>query len=611
MLQAQAAYGTNPVCIDLGPISLGRSLFATVPEDAHDHGPVVRGRHALAADIRIDNREELHRLLEIPGSRAAELSDAAILFEALLARGKGGLDLIVGEFALAFWDGAERKLLLARDVLGLRPLFYHRADGFFAFSSMPSGLHALPNVPYAFDAEIMAETLALMPQVGPKTFFRSIDRVEPAHFLEVSPSGVTSGRYWDPPRPTGKRLPVGEYEEGLRAVVDDATRAHLRGAGDLIASHLSGGLDSSIVVTSAARQMPHGKIVAYTSVPRRGFDGPIPRGVLADEADRAAATARLYPNVEHVIVENGEVSPIAALSRDLAYQQQPLPNLCNNVWGNTINRLARERGAKVLFMGNAGNLTVSYYGMQVLPALLRQGRLVKLARLFLAAGRNGYPWLSLGACTIGPYLPGWLWRLVSRRVTDLRQYAPIHPSRMDELNATARERRLDFSYPPRKDPVELRTWALSRFDNGSYFKGTLAQWGLSVRDPTADKRVIDFCLSVPPEEYIRDGMPRALARRAFGDRLPPEVANAVVRGYQAPDWYEGLGNDLANVREEVAIIGRCAEASNVMDVAWLQEAIDSWPTEGWERDDIVMRYRTGVLHGLSVGHFMRKVSGTN
>ena len=193
----------------------------------------------------------------------------------------------------------------------------------------------------------------------------------------------------------------------------------------------------------------------------------------------------------------------------------------------------------------------------------------------------------------------------------MRQYAPIHPSRMDELNATARERRLDFSYPPRKDPVELRTWALSRFDNGSYFKGTLAQWGLSVRDPTADKRVIDFCLSVPPEEYIRDGMPRALARRAFGDRLPPEVANAVVRGYQAPDWYEGLGNDLANVREEVAIIGRCAEASNVMDVAWLQEAIDSWPTEGWERDDIVMRYRTGVLHGLSVGHFMRKVSGTN
>lgn len=611
MLQAQSAYGTDPVFIDLGPISLGRSLYATVPEDSHDHGPIVRGDHALVADIRIDNRQELQRSLKMAESRAAQLSDAAILFECLLAWGKDALGRIAGEFAFALWNGAERKLLLARDILGLRPLFYHRADGFFAFSTMPSGLHALPSVPYAFDPETMAESLAMMPQVGPRTFFRSIDRVEPAHFTEVRQSGLTSHRYWDPPKPSGRPLQSREYEEGLRTVLDEAVRAQLRGSGDLVAAHLSGGLDSSIVVTSAARQMPNGKIVAYTSVPRRGFNAPVPPGTLASEADRAAATARLYPNIVHEIVENGEVSPVAALSRDLAYQQQPPPNLCNNVWGNTINRLARERGAKILFMGTAGNLTVSYYGMQVLPLLLRQGRLLKLARLFFAVGRNGYPWLSVGAHAIGPYLPSWLWRLVSRRVTDLRHYAPIRPSRIDELKVKARERRIDFSYPHRKDPLEIRTWALNRFDNGSYFKGTLAQWGLSVRDPTADKRVVDFCLSVPPEEYIRDGMPRSLARRAFGDRLPDEVANAMVRGYQAPDWYEGLERDLPNVREELASIARCEEASTVMDVGWLEDAINSWPKDGWERDDIVMRYRTGVLQGLSVGHFMRKVSGTN
>ena len=469
MLQAQSVYGKQPVCVDLGPISFGRSLFPTVPEDAHDHGPIIRRPHALVADARIDNRQELYRYLSISEGRGAELSDAAILFECLLAGGRDALRRVAGEFAVALWNGAERQLLLARDVLGLRPLFYHRAPGFFAFSSMPSGLHALPNVPYAFDPEAMAESLALMPQVGPRTFFRLIDRVEPAHFTEIDASGMTSRRYWGPPQPSGRRLKSREYEEGLRTVLDEATRAQLRGSGDLVAAHLSGGLDSSIVVTSAARQMPSGKIVAYTSVPRRGFSGPVPRGVLADEADRAAATCRLYPNIEHVIVENGEVSPVAALSRDFSYQQQPPPNLCNNVWGNTINRLAQERGAKVLFMGNAGNLTVSYYGMQVLPSLLRQGRLFKLARLFIAVGRHGYPWLSVGAHTIGPYLPAWLWRLVSRRVTDLREYAPVRPSRIEELKAKARERRLDFSYPHRKDPLEIRTWALSRFDNGSYF----------------------------------------------------------------------------------------------------------------------------------------------
>ena len=65
MLQAQSVYGKNAVCVDLGPISLGRSLLATVPEDAHDRGPIVRGRYALVADIRIDNRQEIQRSLEI------------------------------------------------------------------------------------------------------------------------------------------------------------------------------------------------------------------------------------------------------------------------------------------------------------------------------------------------------------------------------------------------------------------------------------------------------------------------------------------------------------------------------------------------------------------
>jgi asparagine synthase (glutamine-hydrolysing) len=127
----------------------------------------------------------------------------------------------------------------------------------------------------------------------------------------------------------------------------------------------------------------------------------------------------------------------------------------------------------------------------------------------------------------------------------------------------------------------------------------------------ADKRVIEFCLSVPDEEYLRDGVPRSLARRAFGARLPAEVANAIVRALQSPDWYEGIDKDLAAVRAEISQIARTAGADEVMDSAWLEDAVSSWPSEGWEREDVVMRYRHGLLYGLSVGHFMRRVAGTN
>jgi asparagine synthase (glutamine-hydrolysing) len=611
MLQAQKIYGAGANLTDCGELSLGRSLYATAPEDSNDRGPITRGPYTLVADIRIDNREELAGSLRLSSGEAAQLCDAAILFECLVAWNVRAFDRIAGEFAIAFWDDSKKRLLLARDFLGLRPLFYHRRANFFAFSSMPSGLHALADVPYDFDPEYLAESLAMMPEVGTRTRFKSIERVEPAHFVEITRGRLTSTRYWTPQRPSGRPRRPKDYEEGLRSVVDEAVRAQMRGAGPIVAAHLSGGLDSSIVVTSTARQFPETKVLACTAVPRRGFEGPVPPNGIASEAGRAAGTAARYPNIEHVIVENGETSPLAGFDRAFAYQQQPLLNICNEVWATSINRLARDRGARVLLMGTTGNLSVSYYGFQWMPELLRQGRLIKLAQIALATGRNGYPWLSIGAQIIGPYLPMPLWKLLSRRVTDLRQYAPVNMARIDEIDRKARERAIDFSYRPRADSFETRTWVLGRFDSASYVKGMLGEFGLSMRDPTADKRVVEFCLSVPPEEYIRDGVPRSLARRAFGDRIPPEVTNATVRGYQAADWYEGLENDLVSIREELARISKCDQARSALDVEWLEQAVASWPTEGWERDDVIMRYRHGLQHGLSVGYFMRKVAGTN
>src|SRR5206468_1447266 len=122
----------------------------------------------------------------------------------------------------------------------------------------------------------------------------------------------------------------------------------------------------------------------------------------------------------------------------------------------------------------------------------------KLARIAHLTGRRGYPWLSIAAQIIGPYLPMPVWKLLSRRVTELDEYVPLSSTRLKEINRKARERAIDFSYRPRRDSFETRIWALRRVDSGSYFKGLLAEFGISGRDPMADKRVVDFCLSVPP-----------------------------------------------------------------------------------------------------------------
>ena len=108
----------------------------------------------------------------------------------------------VGDYAFALWDSMRRRLLLVRDPLGQRPLHYHRGNKFFAFASMPKGLHALPEVPYAPDEDRIAESIVLMPETGTQSFFRGIERVEPGHVVTVTPAGLSARSYWRPRRQT-------------------------------------------------------------------------------------------------------------------------------------------------------------------------------------------------------------------------------------------------------------------------------------------------------------------------------------------------------------------------------------------------------------------------
>lgn len=614
MLRAQECYGRHSAQIDLGAISLGRRLFPTVPEDSFDRKPLARGPFALVADVRLDNRDDLARSLGVERQQLARMSDSDVLFECLLAWREDTPDRLAGEFAFAFWDGTEHSLLLARDVIGHRPLHFHRAADFFAFATMPSGLHALPEVPREFDGEFMAESLALLPHAGPNTHYRGIERVQPAHLVRVGKSGIVRERYWNPEGHTKASSSPREYEEELRRLVDQAVSAQLRGAEGQVATHLSSGLDSSIVTSTAARLIDPDKVVAFTAVPRSGFDGPVPAGVICNEGEIASATARLYPNVEHVTVESSAESPFSALEQEHFYQQQPVANLCNAVWGRQINRIASKRGIKVLLIGNVGNISASYSGMEWLSALIARGQPIRALRTARALARNGVPWRTLGAQMIGPFLPETLWRLacrIHRRPVDLAEYSAVSPLVRGEIEAKARKRGFDLSYRPSKDPFALRLSVLADGDGGYYYKGMLGQWGLSLRDPLADKRLLDFCLSVPPAEYVRDGRPRSLARRAFTDRLPRAVTDAGIRGFQSPDWFEAIERDLGTLRAEAEMIARCESASSAMDMDWLRRAVADWPSEGWERQEVVHRYRYGMLRAVSAGHFMRKVAGSN
>jgi asparagine synthase (glutamine-hydrolysing) len=610
MLKAQALYG--PDRSDLradGDVALGRQLMRLVPEDAHDRQPVVAGggRFILVADLRLDNREELAEALGLAPDRLRTASDSALLALAWERWREECCGRLIGDFAFAVWDAEQRRLILARDFAGGRPLHYHDDDRLFAFASMPKGLHALAEIPRGPDRGFALAALAGRPPAGGATMFEGIRRVLPGHILTFERRRVRSARHW---RPAVEERPVrapADAGEGLRHHLGSAVRRQLRGA-TRVGAHLSAGLDSTAVAASTASALEGlGTVVAFTAVPREGYEGGAPYGRLADEGPLAAATASRYANVEHVLIREGGRSPLASLDRDLFLHDQPLVNLCNMGWINGINDAARSRGLTVMMTGLRGNLAFSHNGLDLLAALLRRGRLLRLAREIAALRRRGGVGLAGGlAATLRPVLPLAAWKALA---------AATGRGPLRWLNGAANR---DTPVPEpedesawREEPLPARAAGFEIVDLGNFQKAMLGGWGLDYRDPTSDRRLVEYCLSLPPTAFLSNGIRRAAAREALAGRAPEALLRETRPGLQAADWHEGASAARAALAEELERAAACPPVTELLDVPKLRRLVDQWPAEGWDRPEIDKAYRLDLLRAVSLAAFVRKASGSN
>ena len=604
MLDAQRIYGRLPALTHAAPrIALGKSLYPTLPEDAFDQGPVTGGggRWVLGADVRLDDRAGLAATLGIAPDRAAALSDSALVMAAVERWEEETFGRLMGDFAIALWDSQRERLILARDFAGQRPLHYHRGPGFFAFASMPSGLRALPGAVAGADEDALAAFLSLQAPEGNRSFLRGVEKLRPGEIHVVTAAGTQIARHWSPPVAQLRLKRSADYVEAVREAFDRAVASRLRGAGDRVATHLSGGLDSGGVTATAARLIgPAGRVDAFTSVPAHtGFDR---RGRFADEQGHAAAVAALYPNVAHVPIRTAGRSPIAGLDRNFAFYQAPALNLCNFVWGDAIAEEAQRRGHNVLLTGQVGNFTFSHPGAELLGQLLARGRWLRLLREGRALRRGGLAVESIAGMTLRPLLPAALWslanRLRGRRLTSGGLTA-LHP------DARARVERAGGTPSGLWRTNDLRVAALQASEFGNFRQGTLAGLGLDVRDPTSDRRLFELCLSIPADQYLAGGQARALARRVLADRLPQVVLAETRKGFQGTDWHLGLVAAWDDIADEVDRIDASPAARRLIDVDRLRRLLDGPRQRDWNSAAAQADYRFALLRGVSAGHFIR------
>jgi asparagine synthase (glutamine-hydrolysing) len=559
------------------------------------HSPYSDLRFSLVADARLDHRTDLGRLLGISFQDFDKLTDADLLLAAWTRWEEKAPDYLNGSFAFALHDRSRQITFLGRDPFGDRPLNFYRRSELLYFSSMPSGL--LGAIELKPNLRVLAKDLRGQLVPHEDSAFVDVTRVGPGQIVSFRRGSSTSRKYW---QPSIKKLPSSKSEliSSFREVMDDAVKSRLVGPSTPVSSTLSSGFDSSAVTGTAARLLDHPELLtAYTSAPASADGHLLPSGRTADEVAIAAKSASMF-GFRHRVVRDG--SPILSSMRDLSrYFQGPAPNPINLGWVRAILHEVRASAQKTILVGYEGNYTISYGGLLALSSLIRGGHFVRWFKE-LREAVSKEPHLRLRGALYNSFEP-WIPISIVRALETVFDRRTYH-SEYDFVHrglggGSAPLAALKF----RGDLIADRVGLLALHDNGERFKGMTALTGVDELDPTADRRLVDFCLSMEPKHLLHRGESRPIAREAFADRMNPQVFQSPLRGFQSADWYSRMYQSEAfEILEEI----RSSSAEELLNLPKLEAAIKRWPDYDPRQYQRLFPFGRSVSQALNMGLFV-------
>lgn len=551
-----------------GSVGFGHRMLWTTPESLLETFPLVNatGNVVLTADARIDNRDELIRMLDLTNRPAEKITDSQLILSAYEKWGEDCPQYLLGDFAFAIWDGRQQRLFCARDHFGVKPFYYcyQPGKGFF-FASEIKALLSLPEIPRRVNEVRIADYLYPMLEDKSITAYEGIFRLPPAQTMTVGVRGqIEYQTYWTLEFQKELQLDSDEeYAAAFREIFTEAVRCRLRSAFP-VGSHLSGGLDSSSI-TCVARNLLRSqgkKLHSFSNVfdtvtecDEREFIEPI------------VAQGGLIPHYLHP----DRTGPLSQWEDIFPADEEPCLIGANGylVWG--LNRAAQDAGVRVVLDGFDGDTTVSHgmgyfaelarqgqwgtflaeakaicqhfdtsptsilhrYGLTYLEELARQWKWVSFAKNLCGIGKyfkvTSYPTLLL-RYGLKPILPSSflnVWRCLRGRCESSNNSPTlINPDFVRRMDIDDRIRNLD---PPQLLVQNDQEEQWQSFNSGGFSvvleqgdRGAAA-CSIEARHPFMDKRLIEFCMALPASQKLKQGWTRSILRRAMQDILPEAV----------------------------------------------------------------------------------------
>lgn len=578
-----------------GSIGFGHRMLWTTPESLLERLPLVNqtGDLVITADARIDNRDELIPSLGFDDRPAEKITDSQLILAAYEKWGESCPEHLLGDFAFAIWDGRKHILFCARDHMGVKPFYYHyKAGQIFAFSSEIKALLCLQEVPRQLNEVKVGDYLASMLQDKSITFYQDIFRLPPASCVTLSADGIKSRSYWFLDLDRELQLSSNEeYAEALREIFAEAVRCRLRSAFP-VGSHLSGGLDSSSV-TCMARQllMQEGNCSLHT------FSNIFDATPECDERPFIEAVIAQGDMIPHYVQAN-QLGPLSSLDQIFRYYDEAIPAPTHFlVWG--LNGAAQREGVRITLDGFDGDNTISHgegylielaragrwtdfakeaedlaklvgaspvktlrcYGTPYLEELARHGQWISFIRETTQVSKNFN--VSQRKLFLDYGLKPWLPQSLLSAIRSLRGHS--QPAKNDHsiMNGNFVERiglknrvqvlrgslssqpSTEREYHSRNITAGILTQGLEILDHYA------AAFYLEARHPYMDKRLIEFCLSLPSEQKLNKGWSRLVMRRAMKNVLPEEVRVRRHKSDMSASFFYGLMKHNRGLLDEV------------------------------------------------------------
>ncbi|QAY66781.1 asparagine synthase-related protein [Paenibacillus protaetiae] len=525
------------------PIFLGCHTQWITLQSIHEILPYYDNvrRLAITSDAIIDNRSELFEKLQVPLFIRDTMTDSELLLLAYEHWGSMMVPHLVGDFAFMIWDENRQHLFGARDFSGARTLYYHQDHNFFSFCTLIKPLLELPYVEKKLNEQWLAEYLSVKSWIDQpnqsNSVYQNIMQLPPSHTITVSFDQIHIQKYDSLANIKPLKLSSSEeYEEAFREVFQNAVTARFR-TNRAIGSHLSGGLDSGSVASFAAHalQKEQRQLHTFSYVPTDSFVDWTAKHRIADERPLILETIRYAGNMNAHFLDFSDSNPYSEIDVLLNVLESPYKFFENSFWLKGIYEEANKLNIGVLLNGFRGNHSISWGSARPYYAkLLRHLKWYKFAkevkfyshntgisrtRLYKAIGKQAFPFFHFNTSASPEFPP-----LINEEFAKSKGLSAVDSLEIAWPNDMEKARHQHFKH--------VHTWSSTGM---SSCKLSL-QYSLRTHDPTNDLRVIRFCLSLPMEQYIQQGMDRALVRRSTKNVLPDSIRlNQRTRGIQAAD----------------------------------------------------------------------------